>query len=114
MLCLERRRGAEKQQLLEQQRLENLRLENELLRQRLEKERSVSQGSQSATGADLLADPALGEWHTLNKWFGSDRPRTEFAMLYAKQLRAEEPELSSRAFLDAVSLKVSEVFGATK
>lgn len=94
-----------RQQLIQQQQIENQRLQNELLRQQLERQSSAGQVESSIT-------PEFRSWQVANPWFGSDRPKTEFALLYAKQLRQERPNLIGRAFFDVVSAKVAEVFGA--
>jgi len=39
-----------------------------------------------------------------------DRARTEYALLYAKDLHLEQPELAGRPFLNAVSARVKEIF----
>jgi len=41
-----------------------------------------------------------------------DYAKTAFAMRYAKQLQQERPDLVGRPFLDAVSDKVRDTFGA--
>ena len=105
-------------QLVEQQRqiqdqLENMRLQNEILRKQLEHEKSAMQPPQpSAT--DYSKTPESKSWKSDNPWYGSDYAKTEFAMRYAKQLRQERPDLSGRAFFDAISAKVNETFGAKK
>jgi hypothetical protein len=35
-------------------------------------------------------------------------------MRYTKQLQKQRPDLAGREFLDAVSMKVNETFGATR
>jgi len=95
------------QQIIQQQQIENQRLQNELLRRQLEQQSSAGQVDYSST-------PEFRSWQAANPWFGSDRPKTEFALLYAKQLRQEHPELIGRAFFDVVSAKVAEVFNAKK
>jgi hypothetical protein len=111
-----RKKQAQQAQVLEQQRLENLRLQNELLKKKLEQEQQATAKSSSEQGSDssFLADPAFADWLAANRWFGPDRPRTEFAMLYAKQLKSDKPDLAGRKFLDAVATKVNEVFGDSK
>ena len=105
-------------QLNEQQRqiqeqLGNLRLQNEILRKQLEQEKSANQAAQR-TAADYSKNPEIKSWKSENPWFGSDYAKTEFAVRYAKQLSRERPDLSGRAYLDAISAKVNEAFGAKK
>jgi hypothetical protein len=69
---------------------------------------------QPAPQADQPVTPEFLTWKSENSWFETDRPRTEFAMLYAKQLRQEHPDLIGRPFLDAVTRKVRETFGDAK
>jgi len=98
----------QQQELLRQQQIESQRLQNELLRRQLQQQQSTS------PQIDYSTNPELRNWQAENLWFATDRPRTEFAMLYAKQLRQERPGLVGRAFLDAVSAKVAEVFGVSE
>lgn len=91
------------QEVIQRQQIENQRLQNELLRRQLERQTSTP-------AVDDASTPELRSWQAANPWFGTDRPQTEFALLYAKQLRQERPELVGRAFFDAVSAKVNEVF----
>lgn len=96
---------------LERAQAENQRLNNELLRHALAR----TQAAAAATSAaDLGATPGFADWQTENRWFGSDRARTEYARLYAKELRQEQPGLSGRAFLEAVSARVKELFAPPK
>jgi hypothetical protein len=92
---------------------ENQRLRSELLR------REVAQtGSQplppTASAAEFAAIPGFESWRAANRWFGSDRARTEYAILYAKALHAEQPDLAGRALLDALALRVRDVFAGTR
>lgn len=105
-------------QLAEQQRqmqlqLENMRLQNELLQKQLEHDRSVNQPVR-ALATDYSKAPELKNWKSDNPWFGTNYAKTQFAMRYAKQLQAEQPDLVGRPFLDAVSAKVSATFGTSK
>jgi hypothetical protein len=93
---------------LQSAQVENLRLHSEVLRLQL----SRTQSAPSA--ADIAATPGFVNWQTENRWFGSDRARTEFALLYAKDLRQEQPELNGRSFLNALSARVNEVFAPAK
>lgn len=95
---------AQLQQLIQLQQIENQRLQNELLRRQVEPQSSSGQVDYSTT-------PEFRSWQAANPWFGTDRSKTEFAILYAKQLRQEHPNLVARAFFDDVSAKVAEVFG---
>jgi TolA-binding protein len=105
-------------QLAEQQRqmqlqLENMRLQNEVLRKQLEQDKAVNQAVRAAA-TDYSKTPEIKDWKSENPWFGTDYAKTDFAMRYAKQLQRERPDLVGRPFLDAVSAKVSDTFGASK
>lgn len=115
-LCLADRYRMSQEQLagedraaLQRAQVENLRLHNELLRQQLTRTQSPA-----PSAADLAATPGFANWQTENRWFGSDRARTEYALLYAKDLRREQPELNGRPFLNALSVRVNEVFAPAK
>jgi hypothetical protein len=54
----------------------------------------------------------VASWKADNPWFGSDYAKTQFAMRYVKQLQKEQPDLSGRELLDALSSKVNETFAA--
>jgi TolA-binding protein len=103
-------------QLAEQQRqmqlqLENMRLQNELLQKQLEQ--SASRPVQ-VSATDYSKSPEIKSWKSDNPWYGIDYAKTSFAMRYAKQLQQERPDLVGRPFLDAVSEKVRDTFGAGK
>jgi TolA-binding protein len=105
-------------QLAEQQRqmqlqLEEMRVQNELLQKQLENDKSVIQ-TVRASVTDYSKTPDVKSWKSENPWFGTDYARTDFAMRYAKRLQQERPDLVGRPFLDALSAKVSETFGASK
>jgi TolA-binding protein len=105
-------------QLAEQQRqmqlqLENMRLQNELLQKQLEHDKSVNQPAR-ASATDYSNPQETKNWKSDNPWFGTDYAKTAFAIRYAKQLQRERPDLVGRPFLDAVSAKVSDTFGASK
>jgi len=102
------------QQQLQQERIENQRLQNEILRRKLEQDKSGSQSSQQAPQDNNFTPPEFQNWQSANPWFGRDRAKTEFAKLYAKQLRQERPDLIGRPFLDAVTAKVVETFNMEK
>jgi small-conductance mechanosensitive channel len=103
---------AEQQRQLQQQ-LENMRLQNELLQKQLEHENSASQPVQRLV-VDNSKTAEVKSWKSDNPWYGTDYAKTEFAMRYAKQLQQQQPNLLGRPFLDAVSAKVEEKFGASK
>ena len=103
---------AEQQRQLQQQ-LETMRLQNELLQKQLEQETSATRAVQLSV-TDYSKTPAVSSWKSDNPWFGVDYPKTAFAMRYAKQLQRERPDLVGRPFLDAVSAKVSDTFGASR
>ena len=117
----ERQNQLAEQQHQMQQQLENMRLQNELLQKQLEHDRSVSQSVQaSATDNSKILESddskalAVNSWKSDNPWFGVDYAKTALAMRYAKQLQRERPDLVGRPFLDAVSDKVRDTFGASK
>jgi hypothetical protein len=89
---------------------ENLRLHNELLRHELAR----VQPAAAPSAAELTATPGFANWQTENRWFGSDHARTEYALLYAKDLRQEQPDLAGRPFLNALSARVRDVFAPPK
>jgi cephalosporin hydroxylase len=93
--------------------LENMRLQNELLQKQVEQDRSVSRPVR-ASATDYSKASEVKRWKSENPWYGRDYAKTEFAMRYAKQLQQEQPDLVGRPFLDAVSAKVSDTFGASK
>jgi TolA-binding protein len=103
---------AEQQRQMQQQ-LENMRLQNELLRNQLEHDRSANQPVQAAA-TDYSKTPEIKSWKSDNPWYGMDYAKTQFAMRYARQLQQEQPDLVGRPFLDAVSEKVKDTFGAGK
>lgn len=98
---------------LQRQQIENQRLQNELLRRQLEQEQRAAQAPRVPQGENQLT-PEFRSWQAANPWFGSDKPKTEFALLYAKQLRSEQPQLVGKQFYDAISTKISDVFGTSK
>jgi hypothetical protein len=105
-------------QLAEQQRqmqlqLEKMRLQNELLQKQLENDKSVIQ-TVRASATDYSKTPEVKSWKSENPWYGTDYAKTDFAMRYAKRLRQEQPDLVGRPFLDALSAKVNDTFGASK
>jgi TolA-binding protein len=115
----ERQNELDKQQREVQQQLDTMRLENENLRKQVERQaasqpaRPVATNSMdSAKGLDASKSMDLKNWRAENPWFGSDYPKTQFAMRYIKQLQKERPDLAGRELLDALSAKVNETFGA--
>ena len=58
--------------------------------------------------------PEFRAWNAENIWFGADRAKTEFSLLYAKQLRQDHPDLVGRAFFDTVTAKVKNTFSSEK
>jgi cephalosporin hydroxylase len=79
----------------------------------LEHDRAASQPLQ-ASATDYSKTTEVKSWKTDNPWFGTDYAKTDFAMRYAKQLQRQQPDLVGRPFLDAVSEKVRDRFGADK
>jgi septal ring factor EnvC (AmiA/AmiB activator) len=104
----QRQNQLDQQQRDVQQQLESLRLQNEDLRKQL---RETAGHLVQPAAADNPKSVEVQKWTAENRWFGSDYPRTEFAMRYAKQLAKEKPDLTRQALLDAVSTKVNETFG---
>jgi TolA-binding protein len=105
-------------QLAEQQRqmqlqMESMRLQNELLQKQLEQDKSANQTFR-ASATDYSKTPEVKNWKSENPWYGTDYAKTDFAMRYAKRLQQERPDLAGRPFLDAVSAKVNDTFGAGK
>jgi len=109
----ERQKQLNEQQRQIQDQLENMRVQNEILRKQLEQEKSANQEAQRPA-TDYSKSPEIKSWKSDNPWFGSDYAKTAFAMRYAKQLSQERPDLTGRAYLDAISAKVNETFGAKK
>jgi TolA-binding protein len=109
----ERQNQLAEQQRQMQQQLENMRLQNELLLKQLERDKSANQPVE-ASSADFSKTSEIKSWKSDNLWFGRDYAKTEYAMRYAKQLQRERPDLVGRPFLDALSEKVRDTFGASK
>ena len=109
----ERQNQLAEQQRQMQQQLENMRLQNELLQKQLEHEKSASKPVQRSV-TDYSKTAEVKSWKSDNPWYGTDYAKTAFAMRYAKQLQQEQPDLVGRPFLDAVSEKVADTFGASK
>ena len=99
---------------LQQEQIRNQQLQNEILKRKLEQENQSNRSTQPTPQASQPLTPEFLSWKSENAWFETDRPRTEFAMLYAKQLRQERPDLTGRPFFDAVTRKVRETFGDVK
>jgi TolA-binding protein len=102
-------------QLNDQQRrqLETMQHQNELLGEQLAHEKSPNPTAPSPASDDSRRQEAQS-WKAENPWYGSNYARTQFAMRYANQLQKERPDLVGRPFLDAISAKVKDTFGATK
>ena len=74
-------------------------------------------GASALAQAQALDDnltPEFRKWQASNPWYGADTERTRFANDYARQLRKEQPGLTGRALLDAVSRAVAKKFGPPK
>ena len=108
----ERQNQLAEQQRQMQQQLENMRLQNELLQKQLEHEKAENQPVR-ASATDYSKSLEIKSWKSDNPWFGVDYAKTEFAMRYVKQLQRERPDLVGRPFLDALSAKVRDKFGAS-
>jgi TolA-binding protein len=116
----QQQREVQQQQREVQQQLESMRLQNESLRKQLEAEtanqaaRPVATSSTDAAATAAAKSGDLKSWKAANPWFGSDYPKTQFAMHYLKQLQKERPDLTGRELLDTVSTKVNETFLAKR
>lgn len=106
-------KSRDQQVSLQHEQEETQKLRNELLRRDLAPPPAVA-ASTAGGAADLASLPGFTAWHAENRWFGSDRPRTEFALLYAKELRQEQPDLAGRVLLNAVTARVKEVFAPAR
>jgi hypothetical protein len=104
-------KARDEQSALRRAQEENQRLNNELLRRELVQQKVTAA---PATVADLQALPDFAAWHAENRWFGVDRARTEYAVLYTRDLHQEHPELAGRSFLNALSARVRDVFTAKR
>jgi TolA-binding protein len=109
----ERQNQLAEQQRQMQQQLENMRLQNELLQKQLEHDKSQIQ-TVHAAATNYSKTPEVNSWKAENPWFGVDYAKTALAMRYAKKLQKEQPDLVGRPFLDALSAKVNDTFGAGK
>jgi TolA-binding protein len=120
----QRQNQLDQQQREVQQQLESMRLQNEALRTQLRE--MASQPPQPVATAEShpsqptatsysrsaeLSSAEIKNWTAENPWYGSDYPRTEFALRYAKQLKKERPDLTGRPLLDAIATKVNATFG---
>ena len=101
----ERQNQLNQQQPQDQQQLAGMQQKIEILSKQLEHQKSANQPMPRAE---------LKGWKAENPWFGSDYSRTQFAIRYAKQLQQERPDLAGRPFLDAISTKVTDKFGASR
>ena len=106
-------KAREQQGSLQRAQEENQRLHNELLRRELAQPRSPSSASPTSTD-EFPSIPGFASWHTENRWFGADRARTEYVLLYAKDLHLEQPDLAGRPFLNALSARVKEIFASSR
>src|SRR5487761_2348567 len=93
------------------QQFDNREVQNELLPQRSGQEQDPRQAPRQNRQGDSSVDAVMRNWRADNPWFDVDKPRIAFAVLYAKQLRQEQPNLLGRPFLDAISSRILEVFG---
>jgi TolA-binding protein len=107
-----RENGTEGQ--LRQEQIRNQQLQNEILRRQLEQQKQSTQQTQPIQQANQPIDPALEEWQAENPWFGKNKAKTEFALLYARQLRQDGSTLTGRPFYDAISAKIKDVFSDEK
>jgi len=103
-------KSRDEQSALQHAQAETQQLNNELLRREL----AANAGPAPLAAVDLAAIPGYVGWRGENRWFGADRPRTEFALLYAKELHQEQPDLDGRPFLNAVAARVRDVFAPAR
>lgn len=54
----------------------------------------------------VVLDPALSEWMSENKWFGTDVENTEIANVLGAAVRREFPNLTGKAFLDKLDERI--------
>jgi hypothetical protein len=106
-------KAQEQRVALQHEQEENTRLRNELLRRELAQTPSTS-ATIPTSAADFASIPGFASWHAENRWFGPDRARTEYALLYAKYLQEEQPDLTGRPFLNALSARVKEIFASNR
>jgi hypothetical protein len=106
-------KSREQQGSLQRAQEENQRLHNELLRRELAKTPSPPAAGPTSP-ADFAAIEGFASWRAENRWFGVERARTEYALLYAKDLHLAQPDLTGRPFLNAVSARVKEIFASSK
>jgi TolA-binding protein len=117
----------QQQQQLAQQQQRLMQQQEQLARQQQEfgqqQKQQQQQQQQTAAAVARVAEPRvsadvkrkdLESWKAENPWYGSDYARTQLAMRYAKQLQHEQPDLTGRPFLDALSAKVKDTFGDSK
>lgn len=112
---------SEQQAQLQQQREQLVQQQQQLMNQQEQSRRMLTEQSRRQPAA-IDATPEETEeakreqgqtWRAENAWFGSDYARTQFATRYARQLQKDQPLLRGRPFLDAISAKVRETFGAS-
>jgi DNA repair exonuclease SbcCD ATPase subunit len=95
-----------------QQQLEDMQHQIELLSKQVESQKSANQPVTAAAMESKRRE--LQNWKAENPWYGSQYTKTQFAIRYSKQLQQEQPDLVGRPFLDAISAKVTDKFGADK
>lgn len=108
---------AQQQQRLMQQQEQLARQQQEFGQQQKQQQQQVAVAVARAAEPRVSADVKrkdLESWKAENPWYGSDYARTQLAMRYAKQLQREQPDLTGRPFLDALSAKVKDTFGDSK
>lgn len=100
----------DEQSFLQRAQAENQQLSSALLVREL----TAAAPATPLTSADIALVPGYLAWQTENRWYGADRARTEYAVLYAKELHQQQPDLAGRPFLNALSARVKEVFAPSK
>lgn len=81
---------------------------NEAIRKAEEKPAQRQQ--QQPQQQDPNNDPVFREWRSQNSWFGTDQERTALAGGVAANLRAQNPNMPQKEFLEQVAARVSQVF----
>jgi hypothetical protein len=103
-------KARDEQSFLQRAQAENQQLSSALLVREL----TAPTATTPVTSADIASVPGYAAWQAENRWYGADRARTEYAILYAKDLHQQQPDLAGRAFLNALSARVKEIFASSK
>jgi hypothetical protein len=60
---------------------------------------------------DISKTPEFQAWAKENEWFGQDERRSRLAVAVGQELRAKNPNIGIKEFLEKVSEEVAETFG---